>query len=68
MTVSGEKARLNPAKLWRYLTAEMANCMGINIKTPGAHHIALRSTDEMMNKRYVAFKNPDRISWEFFMV
>ncbi len=42
--------------------------MGINIKTPGAHHIALRSTDEMMNKRYVAFKNPDRISWEFFMV
>lgn len=24
--------------------------------------------DETLNKRYVAFKDPDRISWEFYMV
>jgi len=25
-------------------------------------------TDETLNKKYVAFKDPDRISWEYYMV
>lgn len=25
-------------------------------------------TDETLNKQYVAFKDPDRIAWEFYMV
>lgn len=25
-------------------------------------------TDEVLGKRYVAFKDPDRIAWEFYMV
>ena len=24
--------------------------------------------DETLNKKYVAFKDPDRISWEFYMI
>ena len=25
-------------------------------------------TDEVLGKRYIAFKDPDRIAWEFYMV
>ena len=25
-------------------------------------------TDPTLNKQYVAFKDPDRISWEYYMV
>jgi len=25
-------------------------------------------TDDVLGKRYIAFKDPDRIAWEFYMV
>ena len=50
--------------------------MSIGIKTTGVHHVALRVSNlprakrlytETLGKRYVAFKDPDRIAWEFYM-
>ena len=33
--------------------------VAINMNTPGVH--------ETLDKDYVAFKDPDRIAWEFYM-
>lgn len=50
--------------------------MAINMKTSGVHHVSLRVSDlerskkfstETLGKDYVAFKDPDRIAWEFYM-
>ena len=37
------------------------------LQAAGVENTGLK-TDPAMQKRYVAFKDPDRISWEFFMV
>ena len=55
--------------------------MAINMNTSGVHHVSrvadalsaagIENTgakhDETLDKDYVAFKDPDRIAWEFYM-
>ena len=37
------------------------------LKDAGVENTGVK-TDETLNKKYVAFKDPDRIQWEFYMI
>lgn len=37
------------------------------LKKAGIENTGVK-TDETLNKQYVAFKDPDRISWEYYMI
>ena len=48
-------------------TEEELHRVAKGLKDAGVDNTGVK-TDETLNKKYVAFKDPDRIQWEFYMI
>lgn len=46
---------------------ELLQAMALALEKHGIENTGVKH-DEVLNKEYIAFKDPDRISWEYYMV